>query len=675
MKNNFCALALLLCVGCNCLFFGCADKVDESDLYTFTGKTMFSYLESQEDFSKFSYILQKVRLSAKSETPLSGLLSARGNYTCFAPTDEAVQSYLDSAYQTKNYDITQIPDSMAQYIARNSLIDNENSDAYMTTDFQVGALEETNMDDRYITIAFDTLKGGQATTIINNKSRIIKADIEVSNGVIHKINHVIELSTATLPALIGQIDNLRIFSKLLDITGWSDSMQQYRDEDYEKNHPTDGKDMYGDAAVVPQHRYIGYTAFVETDSIFQVKWGIDAPVVVNGIVQNWDAIIAQVKARCAEAYPDAGSDDLRSQDNAVNQFISYHLLPERMAWEKLVIHYNEMGYNYRLPDILSIDCYEYYETMRRLVKLTEGAQTKGKRINRHCTYDYTNYSEKEVDRPGILINDRNENYLFNALNGFYYTIDDMLVYDSDVPNKVLNERLRFDVSALLPELITNGFRRLNKNQSIYIPRGYLKYFDLTEECNYDYLTGYATTWPDLQGDEHNITGQYDMTLRLPPVPFEGTYEIRLAVPSNEIRGMAQLYLGKEKSNLQAIGLPLDMRLPPSNPAIGWEADTKDEDHNEANDKVMRNHGYMKPPMHDGITTNGIVTESLRGTQTYSSNYLRVRKIIWTGTIKPADILYLRIKTVLQDTNTQCVLDWLELVPKNIYNGAEQEDKW
>jgi hypothetical protein len=79
-------------------------------------------------------------------------------------------------------------------------------------------------------------------------------------------------------------------------------------------------------------------------------------------------------------------------------------------------------------------------------------------------------------------------------------------------------------------------------------------------------------------------------------------------------------------------------------------------------------------MHDGVTTGGVVSESLRSTTTYTP-YLRLRKIIWTGTIKPTDVLYIRIKSVLENTSTQYVMDWMELVPKNVYNGAEQEDKW
>lgn len=670
-----CLSAMVVAVA---LLSACSDDVDSSDMFTFTGQTITTYLDDNADtYSDYAYILQRVKLSPKSASTISDLLSARGNYTCFAPNNRAIQSYLDSIFQTTNYDITQIPDSIAEYIARNSIIDTGDESAYITADFQAGALETTNMDDRYITISFDTLSSGNAATIVNERSRIINPDVELANGVLHEVNHVLELSQATLPALLQQTENTRIFSYLLQLTSWADSMQRYRDDYYEYNHEEYGVDQNGAQAANPEHRYYGYTAFVETDQTFHNSWGIDLPIVDNGIVTNIDAILSQIREKCEQYYPN-NSSDYTSQDNAVNQFVSYHLLPERIAWDKLVIHYAEMGYSYRNPTQLTIDCFEYYETMgrqRRLIKLTEGSQTNGKRINRYVSErNLSDYSEITVPIPGILINETNGSYNYSALNGFYYTISEPLVYTDDVVNKVLNERIRFDISSLMPELMTNGYRRLMRNANIHIPEGYLENFHFEDGCNYTYLTGYGTTWPDFQGDEHNVTGQYDMTMKLPPVPFEGTWEIRWAVPTFDNRGMAQLYLGTNPDNLTAIGLPLDLRLRPSSAAIGWEADTDDENHNDENDKAMRNHGYMKPPMHDGVTSGGTVVESLRSTTSYQA-YLRLRKIIWTGNIKPTDVLYLRIKSVLDNTATQFVMDWMEYAPKNVYNGVEAEDKW
>ena len=354
-------LATLMIALAGTLFVcSCKDDVDESDMYTFTGKTVTSFLnENPDDYSMFAYVLTKVQLSPKSKSTIADLLSARGNYTCFVPDNKALQSYLDSIYMVDNYDITLLPDSMAEYIARNSVIDNKNDEAYLSTSFNVGALETTNMDDRYITISFDNLPDGETVTLINEKSRITTADIELTNGVVHRIDHVLELSRATLPALIAQTENTRIFSYLLEVTSWADSMQLYRDDDYEYNHAETGKDENGSTVKNPEHRYYGYTAFVETDQLFHEKWGIDLPEVVNGIGTNKEGILRQIDEKCREYYSN-GSSDYRSEDNAVNQFVSYHLLPMRIPWEKLVIHYAEMGYSYKNPSNLTIDCFEYF---------------------------------------------------------------------------------------------------------------------------------------------------------------------------------------------------------------------------------------------------------------------------------------------------------------------------
>ena len=682
-KKSILMLALL---AAGTSFYSCKDEVDESDLYTFQGSTIATYLEESENYTDYAYICSKVKLSKKSESNIAQLLSTRGNYTVFAPTNEALQAYLDSIYVTTNYDITQIPDSTAEYIVRNSIIDNGNNEAYLTTDFLVGALEKTNMNDRYITISYaNDSTTSKAMTLVNEHSRIINPDVEVTNGVIHGVDGVVQMSNAYLPDLIEQTPNLKVFSMLLQQTGWNKKMELYRDEDYEQNHPETLTSSDFGTLKCPEHRYIGFTAFVETDSIFMEKWGIPEPVVANGILQNGDEILEVIKQKCAEAYPDATGTDLKQEDNAVNQFVSYHLLPERLTLDKIVCHHAEMGFAYNNPTQLSIDCFEYYETLckihRRLMKITEGKQTEGKRINRHCKYktdiaagDF--YEEYDIDRPGILIEESNHNYVNNALNGFYYTIDDILVYDNDVPNLVLNERLRWDMSSLLPEMMTNGYRLCANNDWHIFPPGYFEYMDFGKESKYRYQSYWSSTVDNYQGDEHNINGQYDIVFRLPPVPYYGTWELRIAKPTYPTFGMAQIYLGQNRDNLQPIGLPVDLRLNYTLPVIGYETDTEDWDANYANDRVMRLHGYMKAPYHDGIKKSGgtAITESMRCTKTYAG-YERIRRIVTQGTFGPDEVWYIRIKSVLESTATMFLWDYLEWCPKHIYAGTEMEDIW
>ena len=91
---------------------------------------------------------------------------------------------------------------------------------------------------------------------------------------------------------------------------------------------------------------------------------------------------------------------------------------------------------------------------------------------------------------------------------------------------------------------------------------------------------------------------------------------------------------------------------------------------------MRNHGFMKPPYHDGIKKSGgtVITESMRNTTTYANN-LRLRKIVYTGTFDPDEVWYVRVKSVLENTNLAFLLDYLEFAPKWVYSGSEAEDIW
>lgn len=656
------------------LLSSCSDDVDDSNLYTFTGETITSYLKSNPEYSSYLYILSKVRLSIRSSSTLADLLSTRGNYTCFAPTNEAIQVYLDSVYQTPGFNIENITDSVAQDIAKNSLIDCKSATAYQTTDFVEGALSTTNMNDRYITVKFGTDANKKTLYIINNLSTITQPNIEVENGYIHQIDRVLSASNVYLPNIVSEADNMHIASMLLEETGWADSMQLYRDEDYELTKPETGTNEYGGSAMIPEHRYIGYTAFLETDDVFEnSKWEIPAPIMENGFMTNKEEILKKISEKCQEIYPDFTDTDLKSVNNAVNYFISYHLLPERITYDKLVIHYAELGYSYKNPTQLSINCTEIYETLgkthRRLIKLTEGKGTDGIRINRYSTYDRDTYEELTVGNPGIKVSANNGDNDFNALNGFYYPIDGLLIYDDYTINTVLNDRLRFDVSALLPELMTNGYRRMNSGEALQIPIGYFDNIDVDDKTEYRYLPSYGLGYPNYQGDEHNIQGLYDFTFKLPPVPYKGTWELRWAIPIYSNRGMAQFYIGKDKNNLPALGLPIDLRQ--LDPTIGWKADTEDEATNIEIDKTMRMHGYMKPVHHDGPTSGGVVSKSLRD----QTSYLRLRRILYTGTISPEDVLYLRIKSVLKNDRTMFVMDHMEWAPKHIYSGATPEDKW
>lgn len=670
------------------LLGSCTDKVDESDMYTFKGQTVLDILNNNDDYSYFASILSKVKFSDReSSSTAAQLLSARGNYTVFAPDNAAIQACMDSVYNTPNYPIEEITDSLANAIVKNAIIDSGNQKAYYSTDFKVGVIDQTNLEDRFITVEF---KAGETRTqiILNSHSRVIHGDKQASNGVVHGIDRVLDFSNSNLAELIKQTPNLQIFGELLRLTHWQDSLTKYRDMEYEKYEHGPGNFYDGITnypTLSPLHRYFGYTAFVETDSVLALYWHLpEIRYAANGSIENWNEVYSALEAKCKEIYPQFTSTDPTDENNAVNKFVAYHLLPERLRWDQIVLHHCEMGYAYADPDQLGVDCYEYYETMgrkqRRLMKITEGAQSDGKRINRKVIYDYGENGDelnvKSVVRPGILIYETNGSYLHQALNGFYYTISEPLVYDDGVPNVVLNERLRWDYSSLVPEIMTNNLRNMKSNTFYDLPENFFDHITMREGTHYKYNSYYYATVENYQGDEHNINGQYDFTIELPPVPFRGTYEFRISVAHGGHLGMAQLYIGKDPNRLMACGLPVDLRLDVYGDAIGYKLDGKDWEINRQNDKDMRLRGFMKPPQHDGIKT-GQGTRPVEAMRSSVSKgpYARLRYIVYTGTFDPDDRLYMRVKNVLENPAASFEIDILEYAPKSVYAGEEAEDIW
>ena len=83
-------LAVVALVAGMATLAGCNPEPDESDLYTATGETAADYIKRKSELTSFDYILTRVRLDRN--------LSSYGEYTVFAPTNEAIAAYIDSLY-------------------------------------------------------------------------------------------------------------------------------------------------------------------------------------------------------------------------------------------------------------------------------------------------------------------------------------------------------------------------------------------------------------------------------------------------------------------------------------------------------------------------------------------------------------------------------------------------
>ena len=251
----------------------------------------------------------------------------------------------------------------------------------------------------------------------------------------------------------------------------------------------------------------------------------------------------------------------------------------------------------------------------------------------------------------------------------------MLVYDEDKIGRIMRgKRIRMDFATILPELVSNNFRGctrtcFDKDKQFF--SNVVRHTTNTEIVYGHVLS--SSPWGDSWGDIIRVFGLYDLTLRLPPVPKDGTYELRIGNCHMDIRGMAQLYFGDDPDRLMPAGLPYDMRQTPgpNTPDLPWKADTDDWTENYENDKALRNQGYMKGP-HYFTECNGQGNSTLRNR---GGAYATFRRIVTTADLRADKTYYLRIKSALKKYDAELVLDYFEFAPSYVYNGATREDIW
>lgn len=693
------------------LLSACREQIDDSNRYVFQKETITSYLEKHAEYSEFLNIIGQVRISKRSNSTIRQLLSARGNYTCFAPTNQAVSDFLDSlvvrgVISTPSWDAFEsetVRDSIYKVIAFNSVIDggdfdyNGKSVTYETSSFPNKANEEIStptMADRKLAVSY----GADPDSIFINKTVLMSLtnrDIPAVNGVIHQVHGVIAPGNDGLSAVLKRYldenrEGYQVMAKLIQACGLSDTLSKIRDEVYEDlyetgqisdlpRHPTEGSMGY-----VPQHRKYGFTLFAETDDFWRRTLGKEPQDITPEDIKEYVISL--------NVYPEAKTDNKYTQvDNVLNQFVTYHLLPERLPIDKLVIHYNEKGYDPQLG-ILGVPMYELYTTMgeRRLLKIYESRECRGVYLNRFPRLDNGRrgtYRELgcDPDKTGVRVDRDNAN--LESVNGVIYPLDQLLVYDDDTRSNLQRQRLRFDVSSLFPEFLNNDVRgqtvTTKEKMTVGMPSDNVyKYFqdlDILEGTQFYYLLGRGKGWPNYLGDEFNVIGRYEMTMRLPPVPKYGTYELRIANSVGvDYRSMCQVYWGTNKDALPAVGTPLDFRVNGINrmtqagnfPSIvGWEPDTEDDDYNADLDKKIRNNGFMKGA---NIYCAGLPGGSTMG----RGSYYLTRRIMVTATMDPNKTYYLRLKNVLDKDNLQLYMDYIELCAKEVYdNPMTPEDIW
>lgn len=721
----------MCCATATVAISSCEEEIDSSNFAIKKEQTVADVLDTNKNLSKARDLFKMVPLGNGSS--IYSVLSARGNYTAFVPDNEAIDNYLKKQGVE---DIYSLPAELAQLIAYSCVIDNGDLQAYESTDFPSNAtFNLSNLFDRLLTceekdsvvkrVKYDEFtelpvldeEGNPVYTeqqvyyVIENSSCVLSSDHEASNGRVHVVSDVIAPLTDRLADAIKVNPNMQIMGLLLSRTGISALLQvDERDMDYEEvEHPeiftttaTFGK------ANVPLKRYIAFTGFVEKDDVFK-KLGVPAPQYADDEINsdniiNADEIIDAVKniPEIIEAYGVA-SDDLSDPNNALYKFVLYHFINGKLAPGKFVAHNNEFRYDpgasQKEPQTssLPLDVWDYYTTIgksadlknstpeqRSLLKILQqgDAGVEGSEhpiyINRFCTYKngfQDNYDVETVIDEGIKVL---EQEAIAPSNGYVYPISDLLVFGSAQRETMAKERLRIDFTTIFHETTSNNVRGGAYTHFPQLDDEHT-YFDNLYRVSTDTKLTYLHTaygggnWKDYQGDEFLATGLFDFIIKLPPVPVEKEYELRIYASHNAWRGMAQLYFGNDPDRLMPAGLPYDMRQScVNNPAIPWVEDIEGDDlTNIENDKNLRNQGYMKAPNY--FTTSG--TKGVSSVRNASPGSPGLRRIVSRQYMKPNETYYLRFKSALKKMDAEWFLDFIEIVPKEVYDGAVDEDIW
>lgn len=179
------------------------------------------YLEQHPDtFSVFAQIL--------NQTNNMAFLKSYGEYTCFAPTNNAFREYFSKKGLVNDdagnealleaaaaLNETELKSLIRFYVIKGDTINSEQ--------FIDGRMNTPTMYGHYLTYSTE-FNNGQLIEIINKTAIIEEKDISLLNGIIHSLKTVIEPEKRTIARYIEDLDGYTIFTDALKATGLYDSL-------------------------------------------------------------------------------------------------------------------------------------------------------------------------------------------------------------------------------------------------------------------------------------------------------------------------------------------------------------------------------------------------------------------------------------------------------------------
>ena len=676
----------------------CSEDPDGENFYTFTGEMMSDYLKNRPQFSEFYEIIGRAGLT--------DMLSTYGQYTCFPPTNEAIDDYLKGRGLNT---VAELTDADCDTIARTHLVQN----IYNTYEMLDGkALTNLNLMGRPLTPYWHLDEDSIMSVYIDDKAKVSNElkDDSVENGIMQPVNMVIQKSNKYIDYLLSQNPKISTYYAALLATGVYDDIMSIEDYDYKAQREEMRKEkthkyryvshVWTEVAWVPDQKKLGHTIFVVKDSILQAKYGIakgDLRALYDKACEIYDQVYPDDVNKPGHSF-----ENLKDSVNPLRRFMQYHVLnkyvpsvPDLTPLDYRTIQPKSTQTKTVGTDEDLVNPCDWHitllpHTMMKVEKVTVKkfigpSIADGRYVNRR--YD------KDFQFEGQYIDPSSDpDYAQDSPNGHYFYVDDILAFSVDVQNTIQNVRIRMDFSTIFPEVIGNSLRydgtfdddsqgtadesATPKNgRNYWFPPGYLDGVSFNYPNCHFVLRRPHHGFDSWQGDEWNLFGDYDFTMRIPPVPFSGEYQIRLGFAPEPTRGVMQVYFDGIPQ-----GIPLDMTKFMNDVAYlgdSWcgvaDYDKKTDEEKAQEQKLLKNLGSLR----DGRALHSFGLDGSKSTDSYFLGHTaRSRRILCQTFIDANKDHYLRFRVAsngLQGNNNEFMLDYLEIVPKSVYGVGGATD--
>lgn len=508
--------------------------------------------------------------------------------------------------------------------------------------------------------------------------------IPLSN--VTKITSSVRVHPESLSLLLEADGKISIYVSALKATGMMDTITHYIDKSYQILNVEDScrwNNVYvpGPGApgasylnvAFPEERRLNFTFFACPDSILKTKYQIT----------NLDGLRKKAKEIYSKVYPeDANVTDETDRRNYLNRFISYQLLSFCGTYNTLTgVDGDKLANNF---DRMNVSIADWYETMMpySIIKFSVPDYQRNIYINRR-----TGANSRPDDRGvrvlgvKVLLPTQGPEHS-DAINGAYHYIDDIVAYDKNTQEVVLDERIRFDCTTLSPDFMTkltdgetarghsaanNGkYTSGNDNHSMALKSGFVRNFEFDKELSV-IVSNRSISSSLYQGDMVALKGMFDVKVKLPPVPA-GTYELRLGYAALTSNGIVAFYIDGEPMDI------VDLRQD-AQEQFNWKSDDMylySEEEIADFERSARNKGWMKGPASYSRNNGRAFDES----NSLRNNSFCMRKIIGTFTTDGKSEHFLRLQQQMPNGESTMAFDYIELVPASVYDSEEyQENKW